>query len=63
MKELSIERMENVHGGSIGLWEVAGIACGAAVSGLAFGGFGFFISAAMFGPSCAGLILGAAIRN
>jgi hypothetical protein len=63
MKELSLEKMEQIQGGAVGLWEAAGITCATAMSGLAFGGFGFFISAAIFGPSCAGLVLAAAIRD
>lgn len=63
MIELSFDQMEELHGGKFGLWEAAGFACGAAISGLAFGGFGFFVSAAIFGPSCAGLTLGAIIRD
>jgi len=63
MTALSFDQMELIDGGTFGLWEAAGFACGAAISGLAFGGFGFFVSAAIFGPTCAGLTLGAIIRD
>ena len=63
MKELSFERMEEVNGGKLGLWEAAGVTCAAAFGGIAFGGFGFFVTAAMFGPSCVGLVLGASLEK
>lgn len=61
MKELSFEKMEMVQGGTIGLWEVAGGMCATALSGAIFGGFGLFVTGAIFGPSCAGLVLAAAL--
>lgn len=62
MKELSFEKMEDFHGGKIGLPEAAGLVCAAALSGAIFGGFGLFITGAIYGPSCAGLILAAALE-
>lgn len=62
MKELSFEKMEEMNGGKVGLWEVAGLTCATALSGALAGGFGLFVTGAMFGPSCAGLILSAALN-
>lgn len=62
MKELSIERMEEISG-SLNLWNVAGPVCAVALSGAMFGGFGLFVTGAMFGPSCLGLVAAAAINN
>jgi len=59
MKELSFEKMEVIEGGL--LWEVAGSVCATALSGAIFGGFGLLVSGLMFGPSCVGLIVGAAL--
>ena len=63
MKELSFERMEDLNGGAIGLWEIAGGMCATAISGGIFGGFGIFVTGAMFGPSCVGLVLSVALYN
>ncbi len=62
MTKLSLNQMEMIEGGS---WKelstIAGGACGAALSGVFFGGFGLAISAALFGPTCIGLSIGAAL--
>jgi len=62
MKELSFERMGETNGG-LNLWDVAGPTCAIALSGAMFGGFGLFVTAAMFGPSCFGLVAAAALTN
>lgn len=50
MKKLNRESLDQLTGGSWGnLWTIAGGACGAAVSGVFFGGFGLAVSAALFG--------------
>jgi hypothetical protein len=62
MKKLSIEQISLVEGGSWkDMWTIAGGACGAAVSGVFFGGVGLAVSAAIFGPNCIGLSIGAAL--
>jgi hypothetical protein len=56
MKKLELNQMENLEGS----WSSetnAGVACGLAVSGALFGGFGLFLSMAIAGPTCVGLVI------
>lgn len=62
MKELSYNKMRETNGG-LNLWNVAGPTCAIALSGALFGGFGLFVTGAMFGPSCLGLVAAAALTN
>jgi len=63
MKTLSFEQMETVVGGNEVLTTSAGAVCGAAISGSLFGGFGLFVTAAIFGPSCIGLVTAAILSK
>jgi hypothetical protein len=61
---LELEKMALINGGSKdGLATGAGVACGLAISGGVFGGFGIFVTGAIFGPTCIGLAIGAAVSN
>ncbi|MBY0480498.1 MAG: hypothetical protein K2Q21_04010 [Chitinophagaceae bacterium] len=63
MKKLSQKKIESITGGSwTQMSTIAGGACAAAVTGAFFGPFGFAVSAALFGPTCIGLTIAAAIK-
>jgi hypothetical protein len=56
MKKLELNQMENLEGG-MDSQTAAGAACGLAVSGALFGGFGLFLTMAIAGPTCLGLVI------
>lgn len=51
MKTLQIEQLEMIQGGGTA-GTIAGVMCGAAASGLFFGGVGIAFTGAAFGPAC-----------
>ncbi|WP_158021936.1 hypothetical protein [Flammeovirga pacifica] len=55
MESLNLDQMEEIQGGWVDT--AAGAACGLALGGVFAGGFGFAVTAMMFGPSCIGLVI------
>ena len=61
MEKLNANQLEDLSAGKDWLAFGAGASCGAALSGIAYAGFGLAVTGAIFGPTCIGLIIGAVV--